>query len=134
MQQTTNYNLNLIEKTDEILNSIDAYNENFKTIDEKMKTGGGGGNGNILTFSNITLETTAWVEDTTYEEFSYKAEIPCTGVTADFFSDVTFGVAEALSGNYAPISLTGAGTVTIYAVEQPKSTIIIPSIICSKGA
>lgn len=92
------------------------------------------GAGNILTFSNITLETTVWVEDTTYSEFGYKADIPCTGVTADFFSDVTFDVTEAISGNYAPISLTGAGIVTIYAVEQPESTIIIPSIICSKGA
>ena len=94
---------------------------------------GGGGNGIILTFENITLETTAWVEDTTYEEFGYKAEIPCTGVTEDFFSDVVLGVNEALSGNYAPVSVTGAGTVTIYAVEQPESTIIISTIVCMKG-
>lgn len=87
-----------------------------------------------LIFENITVAATAWIEDTTYEEFGYKAEIPCTGVTADFFSDVTFDVTEAISGNYAPISLTGDGIVTIYAVEQPESTIIIPSIICSKGA
>lgn len=92
------------------------------------------GAGNILTFSNITLETTVWVEDSTYEEFGFKVEIPCEGVTADFFSSVTFNVTEAISGNYAPISLTGAGTVTIYAVEQPESTITIPSVICSKGA
>lgn len=89
---------------------------------------------NILTFENITLETNAWVEDTTYEDFGYKADISCTGVTAEFFSDVVFGVEEAISGNYAPVSLTGAGTVTIYAVKQPESTIIIHSIICSKGA
>lgn len=94
----------------------------------------GGGSGNILTFSNLTVEPTDFSEDTTYEEFGYKADIPCTGVTANFFSDVTFDVQEAISGNYAPISLTGAGTVTIYAVEQPESTITIPSIICSKGA
>lgn len=93
-----------------------------------------GGVANILTFSNITLETTAWVEDTTYEEFGYKADVPCTGVTADFFSDVVFELQEAISGNYAPVSLTGTGTVTIYAVEAPESTITIPSIICSKGA
>ena len=132
MQQTNNYKLNLIDKTDEVLSSLHAINENFETIDEKMNTGGGAAN--ILTFSNITLETTSWIEDTTYEEFEYKADIPCEGETAEFFSDVVFGVAEAISGNYAPISLTGDGTVTIYAVEQPESTIVIPSIICSKGA
>lgn len=133
MQQTTNYNLNLIEETDEIISSISGINDNFKKIDENLGKGGGG-NGNIITFSNITLETSAWVEDTTYEEFGYKADIVCTGVTADFFSDVTFNVTEAISGNYAPISLTGAGTVTIYAVEQPENAITIPSIICIKGA
>lgn len=93
-----------------------------------------GGNANILTFSNVILETTAWVEDATYEEFGYKTDIPCAGVTAEFFSDVVFSVSEAISGNYAPISKTGAGTVTIYAVEQAESTITIPSIMCSKGA
>lgn len=97
-------------------------------------TGGSGGASNILTFENIQVATTSFVEDTTYSEFGYKADIPCTGVTADFFSSVTFDVTEAISGNYAPISLTGAGIVTIYAVEQPESTITIPSIICSKGA
>lgn len=95
---------------------------------------GGSGNGDILIFQNITVPTSLWQEDSTYEEFGYKADIPCEGVTADFFSDVTFDVTEAISGNYAPISLTGAGTVTIYAVEAPEITITIPSIICSKGA
>ena len=108
--------------------------DNAKYYKEQAMAGGGGGNGNIIIFENITVATTSWVEDTTYEEFGYKADIPCTSVTSDFFSSVTFDVAEAISGNYAPISLTGAGTVTIYAVEQPESTITIPSIICSKGA
>lgn len=105
-----------------------------KITEEDIARWDEGGNANVLTFKNITVETTAFVEDATYEAFGYKADIPCTGVTADFFSDVTFDVAEAISGNYAPISKTGVGIVTIYAVNQPESTIIIPSIICSKGA
>ncbi|MBQ8298670.1 MAG: hypothetical protein IJX99_02200 [Clostridia bacterium] len=120
---------------------VDASNTLFNAVCKstnewllESKEVGAGGNGNILTFENITVTTTEWVEDTTYEEFGYKADIPCTGVTDDFFSDVVFGVSEATSGNYAPISLTGAGTVTIYAVEAPESTITIPTIICSKGA
>ena len=101
---------------------------------ESKELGAGGGNGNILTFENITVPTTAWVEDTTYDEFGYKADISCTGVTDEFFSDVVFAVAEATSGNYAPISVTGARTVTIYAVDLPSADIVIPTIICSKGA
>lgn len=92
------------------------------------------GAGNVITYSNIAVDTSAWQEDSTYDEFGFKAEIPCEGITEEFFSDVTFNVAEAISGNYAPISLTGAGKVTIYAVKAPESTITIPSIICSKGA
>lgn len=92
------------------------------------------GEGNILTFSNITLETTVWVEDTTYSEFGYKADIPCTGVTEEFFPEVVFGVSDATSGNYSPICLSGDGIVTIYAVEAPESAITIHAISCSKGA
>ena len=110
-------------------NSTDTQYPSAKAVFEAIKNAG-----NVLAFENITVETSFWVEDTTYEEFGYKADISCEGVTAEYFSDVTFGVTEAISGNYAPISLTGAGTVTIYTVEQPESTIIIPSIICSKGA
>ena len=87
-----------------------------------------------LIFENITVATTAWVEDTTYEEFGYKAEIPCTGVRTNFFPDVVFGITEAVSGNYAPICESGDGIVTIYAVEQPETDIIIQTIICSEGA
>lgn len=107
--------------------------DNIIIEDNVISATGGGGNGNILTFQNITVLTTSWVEDTTYEEFGYKADIACTGVTAEFFSDVVFDVSGATSGNYAPISLTGAGTVTIYAVEKPENTITIPTIICMKG-
>lgn len=111
--------------------------EHVKSITQEdiNKWNNGGGNANILTFKEITVETTDWIEDTTYSEFAYKAEIPCEGVTEDFYSDVVFNVSEAISGNYAPISLSGDGIVTIYAVAQPESTIIIPSIVCSsKGA
>lgn len=107
--------------------------DNAKYYKEQAEMNGGG-NGNIIIFENITLATTAWVEDSTYEEFGYKVDIACEGVTDEFFSDVVFGVSEATSGNYAPISLTGDGIVTIYAVQQPENDIAIPTIICSKGA
>ena len=93
-----------------------------------------GGVANILTFSNITLETTAWVEDTTYEEFGYRADIPCVGITDNYFPEVVFKLEEATSGNYSPICSSGNGIVTIYAVDVPENDIIIPTISCSEGA
>jgi hypothetical protein len=88
----------------------------------------------VLIFQNITVETSLWVEDETYEQFGYKAEIACEGVTENYFSDVVFNVSEAMSGNYAPISITSENKVIIYAVEKPTGTIIIPTIKCIEGA
>jgi hypothetical protein len=94
---------------------------------------GGGGTGDILLFNDIVVEVGDWVEDSTYEEFYYKAELYCEDVTDEFFANVVFGVKEAISGNYAPISETKNDTVVIYAVEIPLEDITIPSIACSKG-
>lgn len=112
--------------------TVPTYVKNI--TEEQIQKWDGSGIGNILTFTNKTVPTSSWVEDTTHEEFGYKANISCAGVTADFFSDVVFGVSEATSGNYAPISVTGNGIVIIYAVEAPTADITIPTIICSKGA
>ena len=87
-----------------------------------------------LIFQNVTVETSLWVEDETYEQFGYKAEIACEGVAENYFSDVVFNVSEAISGNYAPISITSENKVIIYAVEKPTGTIIIPTIKCIEGA
>ena len=87
-----------------------------------------------LIFQNVTVETSLWVEDETYEQFGYKAEIACEGVTENYFSDVVFNVSESMSGNYAPISITSENKVIIYAVEKPTGTIIIPTIKCIEGA
>lgn len=84
-------------------------------------------------FENKIVKVTDWEENTTYNDFPLKADIVCEEVSENFFSDVIFDVTEATSGNFAPISLTGDGTVTIYATEIPKTDITIPSIICSKG-
>lgn len=91
-----------------------------------------GGNANILIFTNVIVETTSWVEDATYSEFGFKADISCIGVTEDYYPNVTFDVPQALSENYAPVSLSGQDTVTIYCVNVPQNTVTIPSIICSK--
>lgn len=88
---------------------------------------------NTLIFLNKEVAISDWVADTTYTDFAYKAEISCAGVTENYFSNVVFGVTEALSGNFAPISLTGANIITIYAEGIPSEAITIPTIICSKG-
>ena len=84
--------------------------------------------------SGVTEVEKKAVEDATYQEFAFKANIPCEGVTANYFPNVVFNVSEALSGNYAQVCLSGDGIVTIYAVNLPETDITIPSIVCTKEA
>jgi hypothetical protein len=85
-----------------------------------------------LIFPNKAVATTDFVADATYTGYAYKAAVSCAGVTVDYRPDVTFDVPDAVSGNYAPVSASGAGTVTIYAKEIPAAAITIPTIKCVK--
>jgi hypothetical protein len=86
-----------------------------------------------LIFENKAVLTSAFVSDATYTDYPYKAVITCTGVTASYKGDVVFSVDDAISGIFAPVCLTDAGTVTIYTSEVPSATVTIPTIICVKA-
>ena len=72
------------------------------------------------TFSNKSILATDWVADTdnTYSGYSYKCDIPCTGVTSTMYAQVTFAPEEAMSGNYANICDTGTGVVTSRSINN----------------
>lgn len=74
-----------------------------------------------LKFTNVTASS--WVSDNTYQDFGYKCEIACQGVTIDMYIEVVFGVAEATSGNYAPICASDTNKVTIYSKVNDSITI-----------
>lgn len=84
-----------------------------------------------LKASNVTVATTDWVTDpeNTSVDFPLRAALTLTGVTTAYFPEVVFGVEEAMSGNYAPISKCGSGVVYIYAAEAPSSAITVPSVL-----
>lgn len=88
----------------------------------------------ILIFSGVSVAASAWVSDSTYAAYPYAAYIACTGVTANHVPEVVFGATEAASGNYAPVALSGSGTVKIYAAEKPTAAITVQTITCMKGA
>ena len=87
----------------------------------------------LLTFANKTVSVSSWASSSTYANYPYAAAISCSGVTADYVADVVFSPDDADGGNFAPVALTGSGTVTIYAVEKPTSTVTIPTIKCEKA-
>ena len=89
-----------------------------------------------LAFGPQTVATSAWAANTTYsaQGYGFRASVPLSGVTADHIPDVTFAMADAVSGNLAPLADTYAGGIHIYAKEQPSATVNIASVVCTKGA
>lgn len=87
-----------------------------------------------LTFENTPVPASAFVADTTYEDYPYRAAVPLSGVLSSMIPEVVFSVPDATSGNFAPASAAYNGGVYIYAASPPEEDITIPTIICWKGA
>ena len=87
----------------------------------------------VKIFSGVSVAASAWVSDSTYAAYPYAASIACPGVTASHVPEVVFGATEAASGNFAPVALSGSGTVKIYAATKPTTAITVQSITCIKA-
>ena len=87
----------------------------------------------VKIFSGVSVAASAWVSDSTYAAYPYAASIDCPGVTASHVPEVVFGATEAASGNFAPVALSGSGTVKIYAATKPTAATTVQSITCIKA-
>ena len=87
----------------------------------------------VKIFSGVSVAASAWASDSTYVAYPYAASIACSGVTASYVPEVVFGAVEAASGNFAPVALSGSGTVKIYAATKPTAAITVQSITCIKA-
>ena len=84
-----------------------------------------------LEYSDITASN--WAESTEYRDYPYAVDLlQNKGITESDFAEVVFDVAEATSGNYAPVAKTGDFGVRIYA--KVNAQITIPQIIITGGA
>lgn len=85
-------------------------------------------------FRNTSAPVSAFVADTTYSDYPFRAAIALDGVLSNMIPEVMFDVPDAVSGNYSPVSDTYDGGVYIYAASKPDAAITIPTIICWRGA
>ena len=83
-----------------------------------------------LKFNNVLVPSANFVDDTTYTDFPLRAEVPLDGVLETMTPEVIFGVVDATSGNFAPVSETYTGGIYLYAASVPESDMTIPTIIC----
>ena len=87
-----------------------------------------------LAFANTVVAVSAWAEDSTYEDYPYRAAVTLSGVTVTMIPEVVFGLAAMSDNSFAPVAECYNGGVYIYAADVPESAITIPTIICWRGA
>ena len=86
-----------------------------------------------LLFKDTSVPVSAFVADSTYQDYPFRAAIALTGVLDTMIPEVVLAVADAIDGNFAPVAATYNGGVYLYAASAPESAITIPTIICWKG-
>lgn len=79
-------------------------------------------------YTNVLVSVNDFIEDNTFEDYPYKADIVLEGVTTNDYANVVFALSDVQSKNYAPICTTSENIVTIYALERPSSDITISLI------
>lgn len=87
-----------------------------------------------LLFTDITVHAPAFSVDTTYSDYGFRAAVALDGVLSYMVPEVIFDVADAVGGNFCPVSQTYDGGLYIYASSVPDSDVTIPTIICWRGA
>lgn len=88
----------------------------------------------VMTFPNVPVPVSAFVPDSTYQDYGYRAAVALTGVISSMIPEVVLSMADAIGGNFAPVVETYDGGVYIYAASPPESAVTIPTIICWRGA
>lgn len=86
-----------------------------------------------LAFSNVSVKASAFVSDTTYADYPFRAAVALSGVIASMIPEVVFSLADAVDGNFAPVAECYNGGVYIYAMNAPSANITIPTIIAWRG-
>ena len=87
-----------------------------------------------LAFYNTTVSASAFIADTTYSDFPFRASVALTGVLESMIPDIMLALEDATSGNFSPVCECYNGGVYLYAASVPDADITIPTIICWKGA
>lgn len=64
------------------------------------------------------------------EDFPWRGELSCGGVTPFMVPEVIFGIADAMSGDFAPIArIDTNGKVYIYAASRPSVTVTVQTVL-----
>ena len=82
-----------------------------------------------LCYTDVTVDVSDIVSDSTYEDYPYKVDIVLANVKETHIPEVCFNLAEATSGNFAPIAVALNNGVRLYMKQIPENDFSIASVI-----
>ena len=83
-----------------------------------------------LMFENVVVPVSAFVSDSTYTDYPYRAAVALTDVLANMVPEVNLSMEDAISGVYGPAVESYNGGIYLYADSVPTGPVTIPTIIC----
>lgn len=84
-------------------------------------------------FGPVQIPVSAWVTNSTYTDYPYRASVSLSGVIASMIPEVVFSVAALSDNDFAPVAECYNGGIYIWAASAPEAAITIPTIICWRG-
>lgn len=94
----------------------------------------GGGNTESIIATNLTINSTDWVSDTTFTDYPYKAEIAVEGLTEDYLCDVFTPdhTNRDLDYHFSPFVETSNGKFIVYGAAALGSNVTIENVSFKK--
>lgn len=92
----------------------------------------GGGGSTFILLSNLTAS--AGVLDTTYADYPLRFDFTVAGLTTSDMVEAVLGVADATSGNFAPVTTTVDGKFSIYGKTGSSLSSSINAIVFKGGS
>lgn len=87
-----------------------------------------------MLFLDTTVQASAFLEDSTYEDYPYRAAIELPGVIATMIPEVVYSASAIANTEFSPVAESYNGGVYIYAEALPEADVNIPTIICWKAS
>ena len=83
-----------------------------------------------LRFQNVVVNTSAWVADTTYTDYPYRASVALSGVDSTMFPEVVIDETDKGKYEFASSSDSYDGGIRLYASSIPENAITLRTVVC----
>lgn len=83
-----------------------------------------------LRFQNVVVNASAWVGDTTYTDYPYRANVALRGVDSTMFPDVVIDETDKGKYEFASSSDSYNGGIHLYASSIPENAITLRTVVC----